>query len=76
MLYLQIDKDNEVLNEDDIPKPEKPQPIKDQDMRQNILDKYDRIRRKPGEPKLHPEVTNGAIITQNHLCAKYGLLMD
>ena len=50
---LQTAQDQEVLSEEEIPKPEKPPPVKDAELRERILAKYNEIRRKPGREKDH-----------------------
>ena len=45
---VQAEKDEDILAEEELIKPEKPQPLSDKDLRLNILAKYDKIRRKPG----------------------------
>ena len=47
----QINKDQEILDEDDIEKPEKPQSNFGAEARERIVEKYDEIRRKPGRVK-------------------------
>lgn len=48
ILQVQADKDHDILDEEDIPKPEKPKPFNDAELRTKILDKYQEICRKPG----------------------------
>ena len=66
----QINKDQEILDEDDIEKPEKPQSNFGAEARERIVEKYDEIRRKPGEPLIIPELTSGATITPNNQCPR------
>lgn len=63
-------KDEAILNEIDLPKPEKPTPVTLYDARQKILTKYNEIRRQPGEPKISVELTNGATITNTQDCPR------
>lgn len=67
---LQSEKDQELLTEDNLPKPEKPQFTKESEMKEKLLAKYTEIRRKPGEPRLFPEVSNGATVTPNNQCPR------
>ncbi|KAK2193955.1 hypothetical protein NP493_4g07037 [Ridgeia piscesae] len=64
----QAEKDRAILDEFEITKPEKPQQVTAADLRDRILQKYDEIRRKPGEPMLYPELSNGASITATKQC--------
>ena len=45
----QINKDQEILDEEDLVKPEKPVLGGDAEAKERILAKYNEIRRKPGE---------------------------
>uniref|UniRef100_X1Z7B6 C2 domain-containing protein n=1 Tax=Capitella teleta TaxID=283909 RepID=X1Z7B6_CAPTE len=64
------DKDQDLLDEEDIPKPEKPKAFNDVELRTQVFDKYSQIKRKPGEPKIHFELSNGASITPTNSCPK------
>lgn len=44
----QEEKDRQLLEKEDIPKPEKPQHMDNSQLRNKILEKYNEIRRKPG----------------------------
>ena len=65
-----IEKDEEILENMEMSKPEKPQPLDEAELKRKILERFEEIRRKPGEPMLHPELTNNASITQTSLCSK------
>ncbi len=67
-----LEKDQEILEAEGIQKPEKPQPFDEAAYRQRVLEKFDEIRRKPGEPHLIPEMTNSATVTQTKLCPRGG----
>ncbi|XP_070555815.1 coiled-coil and C2 domain-containing protein 2A-like isoform X3 [Ptychodera flava] len=58
-------------DEDAIPEPQKPAyEFNEQEAREKIKSKAQQIMRKPGEPKLYPELTNAAVITPTHNCPK------
>ncbi len=63
-------KDQEILDAEAIPKPEKPKLMTDAEARQKIVDRFNEIRRKPGEPKIHFELTNGTPITATNVCPR------
>ncbi|XP_075249259.1 coiled-coil and C2 domain-containing protein 2A-like isoform X4 [Convolutriloba macropyga] len=50
------------------PEPVAPQPFDEDKVRQEITDKYLKIRRKPGEPKIVPVLTKGATIAPLMQC--------
>ena len=65
-----IDKDRQILNEDVLPKPEKPEPPQDEMLKDRIREKYQEIRRRPGEPKLYPELSHGVTVHPANQCPR------
>ena len=50
------------------PRPEVPADFDEETVRQQITDKFLKIRRKPGEPKITPILTRTATITPTNAC--------
>ena len=63
-------KDLRIIEEADLDKPEKPKFVDDSEARQRVTEKFEQIRRRPGEPKLFPELSAGMAITKNEDCPK------
>lgn len=67
-------KDQEILNEPEIEIPDKPEEFNREQARKDIIAKAKEIRRRPGEPKLYPEVTSTQPITEASKCPRSGSL--
>lgn len=65
-------KDQEILNEPEIEIPDKPEEFNKEQARKDIIAKAKEIRRRPGEPKLYPEVTSTQPITEASKCPRSG----
>lgn len=65
-------KDQEILNEPEIEIPDKPEEFNKEQARKDIIAKAKEIRRRPGEPKLYPEVTSSQPITVASKCPRSG----
>lgn len=65
-------KDQEILNEPEIEIPDKPVEFNKEQARKDIIAKAKEIRRRPGEPKLYPEVTSTQPITEASKCPRSG----
>lgn len=65
-------KDQEILNEPEIEIPDKPEAFNKEQARKDIIAKAKEIRRRPGEPKLYPEVTSTQPITEASKCPRSG----
>lgn len=63
-------KDQEILNELEIEIPDKPEEFNKEQARKDIIAKAKEIRRRPGEPKLYPEVTSSQPITEASKCPR------
>nr|XP_022316561.1 coiled-coil and C2 domain-containing protein 2A-like isoform X3 [Crassostrea virginica] len=63
-------KDQEILNEPEIEIPDKPEEFNKEQARKDIIAKAKEIRRRPGEPKLYPEVTSSQPITEASKCPR------
>lgn len=63
-------KDQEILNEPEIEIPDKPEEFNKEQARKDIIAKAKEIRRRPGEPKLYPEVTSTQPITEASKCPR------
>ncbi|XP_069126927.1 coiled-coil and C2 domain-containing protein 2A-like isoform X2 [Argopecten irradians] len=61
-------KDIDILNEEDLPEPELPDEFDETATREKIKAKVMEIRRRPGEPKLQPELTQTNSITPTATC--------
>lgn len=55
------------------PKPEPPEKMDFESIEQQVREKASRIRRKPGEPILIPELSASGNITASELCPRYEL---
>ncbi|KAK3580952.1 hypothetical protein CHS0354_006977 [Potamilus streckersoni] len=62
--------DREILDEEDLPKPEMPEPFEEGELREKITAKAREIRRRPGEPKLHLELTTTGTVTATQQCPR------
>jgi coiled-coil and C2 domain-containing protein 2A len=71
-IYFQEEeaKDQEILNEPDIELPDKPDEFNKDQARKEIVAKAKEIRRRPGEPKMYPEVTSSQPITESSKCPR------
>ena len=49
---MEEERDREILEAEDLQKPEKPVKPEEQNLKELIRSKYEEIRRKPGEPKV------------------------
>ncbi|XP_048762965.2 coiled-coil and C2 domain-containing protein 2A-like isoform X2 [Ostrea edulis] len=63
-------KDQEILNEPDVELPDKPDEFNKEQARKEIVAKAKEIRRRPGEPKMYPEVTSSQPITETSKCPR------
>ncbi|XP_013408980.1 coiled-coil and C2 domain-containing protein 2A-like isoform X3 [Lingula anatina] len=61
--FEQANKDDEILAQENLTKPEKPAKVTEANIREIVKEKAIRNKRSPGEPKLYPELTNTATIT-------------
>ncbi|KAK7488454.1 hypothetical protein BaRGS_00020239, partial [Batillaria attramentaria] len=66
----EMEKMQEILNEEDLPKPELPDDFDENATRENIKAKFLNSRRRPGEPKLYPELTQTATVTPTSDCPR------
>ncbi|KAL3869795.1 hypothetical protein ACJMK2_042432 [Sinanodonta woodiana] len=62
--------DQDILAEEDLPKPEMPVPFEEGELREKITAKAKEIRRRPGEPKLHLELTTTITVTATQQCPR------
>ncbi|XP_050400906.2 coiled-coil and C2 domain-containing protein 2A [Patella vulgata] len=62
--------DRELLNEEDLPQPVLPEKFDSKLTRDKIKAKAMAIRRRPGEPKLIPELTSTATVTPTKQCPR------
>ncbi|CAH1773716.1 unnamed protein product [Owenia fusiformis] len=62
--------DEKLLDEEDLPKPEAPAKFDAESCRAKVKEKALQIRRRPGEHKLHPELSYGATITPKTQCPR------
>ncbi|XP_067144045.1 coiled-coil and C2 domain-containing protein 2A-like isoform X2 [Centruroides vittatus] len=63
-------KTEEIISLEDMPKPQPPSKFDEERTLEIITEKALEIRRKPGEPKLFPEITNSGIVTSASNCSK------
>ncbi|XP_046545533.1 LOW QUALITY PROTEIN: coiled-coil and C2 domain-containing protein 2A-like [Haliotis rubra] len=58
----------EIIDAEELPKPEMPEKFEEQAIKEAIRVKAMQNRRRPGEPKLFPELTNTASVTPSNSC--------
>ncbi|XP_064626685.1 coiled-coil and C2 domain-containing protein 2A-like isoform X3 [Lineus longissimus] len=63
-------KDLHTLNEADLPEPEPPVRVPLDNVREEVREKAFRIRRRPGEPKLTPELSQSATVMPKNQCPR------
>ena len=66
----QIRQDQDILDESDLEKPEKPVSTFGPEAREKIVEKFHEIRRLPGEPVITPELCNDAGVTPANQCPR------
>lgn len=66
----EIEKLQEILNEEDLQKPELPDDFDENATREQIKTKFMNTRRRPGEPKLYPELTHTTTVTPTSDCPR------
>ncbi|CAL1540858.1 unnamed protein product [Lymnaea stagnalis] len=64
------ERDQEIIDEEPLPKPEPPEQFDENAIRENIKAKSMAQKRRPGEPKLFPELTNSATVTPPSQCSR------
>ena len=62
--------DQDLLEESDLEKPEKPVSTFGPEAREKIEQKFQEIRRLPGEPVITPELCNDAGVTPSNQCPR------
>ncbi|XP_074640810.1 coiled-coil and C2 domain-containing protein 2A-like isoform X2 [Tubulanus polymorphus] len=66
----QAKSDDDILDAEDLPRPEPPTKFDERLGREQIKEKILNIRRRPGEPIIHPELSESATITPKHQCPR------
>ncbi|KAL8612721.1 hypothetical protein ACOMHN_025372 [Nucella lapillus] len=66
----ELERYQEILNEADLPKPEMPEDFDENAAKDQVKAKFLTIRRRPGEPKLYPELTNTMTVTPSSDCPR------
>lgn len=61
-------KDQQILNEPDLLKPEAPKKFEEKTMHSEVEEKFKQIKRRPGEPILTPELCFTANVTSFRHC--------
>lgn len=68
VLIDEENKDQAILDQPDILKPELPSKFDEKTAKEQIEEKYKQIKRRPGEPVLTPELTHSCVVTASRLC--------
>ncbi|KAH9523492.1 Coiled-coil and C2 domain-containing protein 2A [Bulinus truncatus] len=63
-------RDQEIIDEEPLAKPEPPDPFDENAVREMIKTKAMAQKRRPGEPKLYPELTFSATVTPSEKCSR------
>ncbi|RUS72243.1 hypothetical protein EGW08_019997 [Elysia chlorotica] len=63
-------KDQAVIDTEPLPKPEPPEALDERTLKDQIKAKFMAQKRRPGEPKLFPELSNSATVTPSSQCTR------
>lgn len=63
-------KDQSIIDAEPLPKPEPPEPYDEKAVKDQIKAKFMAQKRRPGEPKLFPELSNSATVTPSSQCSR------
>lgn len=75
LLVEQNMKDQAILDEPDISKPEVPKKFDEKHVKETIQEKFKQIKRRPGEMVLIPEISYSTNVTSLRNCPMYVLVM-
>lgn len=64
-------KDQQILGQVDLPKPEQPSKFNEKEVKAQIEEKFKQIKRRPGEPILEPELSFTSNVTSSNQCPPY-----
>lgn len=64
-------RDQATVDEPDLSKPEVPKKFDEKSTRERIEEKFKQIKRRPGEPKLIPEISYSTNVTSLRNCPLY-----